>query len=177
MRSLKKQQGAALIIALILLIVITILALNGMTGGIMEMRMSGNEETRSATVHQGQGAADVVAARIICKDGYTTNCLSQSALFTGGPGSTVMSTAMSGTSNISFTSYPSLTATSITAIIKRLYPESGIPNATRISGRESSVRVLQAAFFQIETTYDNTANGGGKAKIVQGFTATIPKAQ
>ena len=64
-----KQQGTALVIGLLLLLVLTILAISGMTTASLEMLMAGNEQYQERAFQ----AADSAVERAIVAGVYNTN--------------------------------------------------------------------------------------------------------
>ena len=173
-----KQSGAVLIVSLILMIVTTLLALIGMESGLMEMRMSGNEESRTDAFQSAQSTLDEVAERIIgsSKKGLTVVQSSLALindLHDGVEGETVLCTS-SVPYGVSSCSDTSLTVTANSGIAKvavtRLSPYEGPPNSRRRSGDEYSYPLFKEAYYKIEVEQDETASGGGRVKVVQGIT-------
>ncbi|HEX5651161.1 MAG TPA: pilus assembly PilX N-terminal domain-containing protein [Steroidobacteraceae bacterium] len=64
-----RQQGAALVVGLLLLLVLTILAISGMTTASLEMLMAGNEQYQERAFQ----AADSAVERAITAGIYNTN--------------------------------------------------------------------------------------------------------
>ena len=178
MTTFKQQRGVVLVVALIIMIVITLLTISGMSGGIMEMRMSVNEEMRIAALQAAQAAVDEIAERII-EDPVETDLTPLDVAVAGLPGDALVCTsALPSTVSSCTDASLSLVGQSASAndkvAITRLAPEQGNPNPTRIRGREFSVDRFRAAFFQIEAEHDATATAGSRARIVQGYMALIP---
>ena len=160
-----KQEGAVLIVSLILLVVITVLGVAGINSGVMEMRMSVNEEVRTLALQTAQAAVDEVSEK-------TTNFV-----VTGLPGDVVKcSSNLSCVSTTLSLSGPASTVHDEIQV-KRISPEFGNPNSTRRGGNEASLEKFQAAYFQIEAEHDSTENAGGRAKLVQGYMVLVPRVE
>ena len=159
----QKQEGAVLIVSLIILVVITVLGVAGVNSGVMEMRMSANEEVRTLALQTAQAAVDEVAEEtssfvVIGLPGDVVKCsanlsCADTTLSLSGPASTVHDEIQ----------------------IKRIFPEYGNPNATRRTGNEASIEKFQSSYFQIEAEHDSTENAGGRAKLVQGYMVLVPR--
>lgn len=160
---MKNQQGTVLIVSLIILFLVTLLGVSGMNSGILELRMSANDELRTNALQTAQSAVDETAVK------------TSSFIVSGMPGEVVKCTATAGCSNATLALIgPAATTTEVT--ISRLYPETGNPNPTRREGSEFSIEQFKAAFFQIEAENDTTATAGGRAKLVQGYMVLISNA-
>lgn len=61
--SAQSQNGAALVIGLLLLLVLTILAISGMTSAMLELQMAGNEQYQERAFHSAEAGIERAIAR------------------------------------------------------------------------------------------------------------------
>ncbi len=159
----RRQTGSVLLVALVLLLLLTFASTTSMRTSILELKMAGNEESRIGTLELSQSITDEVVGNpnnmvVNGTDGYT-NCTSN---VNGCNISTVA---------INANLVPNTNLSKATVIVTRLSPLS--TPAPR--GINSSADKFYAARFEVDTTYDGTADNQGKAGIVQGVLILIPK--
>lgn len=167
---LTKQNGAALIIALVFLVAITLLGLTSIRSSTMELRMAVNEETRITALEQAQAMIDLVGSdddnlpvtgvsggtSVGCykTDGYTP------------PSSITCSTS---TLTLDTTEFDG----SVYAEVVRLEPVvAPMPRGLGMSGDK-----FESALFGIVGGYDRSDEGLGAAEIEQGKLKPLPKAR
>lgn len=81
-----RQRGVALIVALILLIVITLLGLTAVSGTIMQNKMAANQHDREIAFQSAESALSVVQQRIIGNPGdIARNCQSGGVICPANP--------------------------------------------------------------------------------------------
>ena len=155
-----RQKGAALVVALIMLILVTLIGLSAVNSVILELHISANEEERLLALQTAQAAIDEITAKA---SNFTV---------TGLPGDTVNCTSTLGCTNplLTFTS-PVLSADDKVAIV-RIAPEEG--NPPRLRGSEFSANSFRATFFQAEAEHNERSSGRARAKLVQGYMLLVP---
>lgn len=161
------QEGAALITALIFLVLITMLSLSSMRSSMLEMRQAQNDEIRIAAFEGAQAVIDAVLdsptnmpvvggiGYTICSGNWQEKGCGQAIALPGG----LYQAEMEGGS--------------IAVRVERLGPEFRPPPR----GLGSSARMLTAAAFQIEATYDLVDQRRGHSEITQGVLIVVPKSQ
>lgn len=159
-----KQRGAALLVALIFLIILTLLSVNAMRSSTMELRMAGNEQERRIGFDSAQSARDAVVASnqiavtnigdVICF-GFSTspNC-------TG-----------SNTSNVTLSTANGVgTENSVRTTLAAI---ASCPRSSGNSyGGDSSFNTGApggCAYFAVESTYDATDRRGGRVATQEGY--------
>lgn len=159
------QRGAALITSLIILVAVTIITLTSLGNTLLELRMSTNEESSMQAFQSAQAAIDEVIKN------EKTN-----VIVTGNIGHTNCSTyypnacEMNGVT-LSNPPFKNLSGAMINTIqITRTSNEICPPRMSR----GSSCTKVQGVNFDIESTYDNTLSGLGKAVLTQGFVRLVP---
>lgn len=156
----RRARGAALVTALVLLIVITLLTVTAMRFSTLEMRMASNEEQRLSAFQSAQAAIDAVIAN--------------TAHFpvTGTAGFTNCTANMTGCdrNGITLSGAPFSTATTFVTV-ERLSPDTlPIPR-----GVETSSDKFSAAGFSVNSFFDGSGLGTGSVRIVQGYLVLAPK--
>ena len=158
----ERQNGAVLLIALIMLIVLTLIGVNGMRTGISELRMSANEEERVLAQQTAQAVIDEVSqtpGHFIVK---------------GLPDNVVICTKDSGLCDNETLEHSGIDAAltaDTTVMIRRLYPETS--NPPRMRYREWGTG-FNAAYFQVESEHDVQGSSHGWAKLIQGYVLMVP---
>lgn len=159
------QRGAALLVGLALLLVVTILATSSVRFSMNSLRGAVNEELRVDAFHRAQSLIDATLTRtgntaVIGKAG-DTNCLP----------------AMSGCNRNTLTlpeatdeMLAELSASEVAVTVRRLGPEFLPP--PRTSGY-SAVK-FRSAHLQVESRYDQTADGYGRAELAEGVAVVVP---
>lgn len=170
----RRQQGAALATALLILIVLTLLGLAAMRGSRLELRLSQNAESRVNALQSAQAIADGVT--------QTDSNLS----IASGPG--YIGCYLPGSSDAQPDSVPFACATSTIAApievslrsytyarVVRESPEF-LTTAT-LRGAGNSGRSYDFARFTVIGGYDHSADGFGAAEVVQGQLKLHAKSQ
>ena len=159
----KRQQGSVLLISLVFLVILTLAATTSMRTSTMEMRMAGNEEIRVSTLEMAQSIVDEVVGNpdnvIVSGDVGYVNCTANVA----GCNETSVT--------IDEALLPAAEAGKAQVIVERLSP--ALSPAPR--GINSSADAFLAARFEVDATYDGTADGEGRAGIVQGVIVLVPR--
>ncbi len=159
----KRQQGAILVIALIMLVAISLLTISSMSASKIGLHMSQNEESRVVAEQSAQAMADFIVS-----DPSTTPVI-------GGPGFTICTAGEAGcTSNALPVANPVLAAAvaadHISARVQRLAPAFRPP--PRIVG--SSIDKFTSATFSVTSTYDRSDEALGRQQIVEGVSVLVP---
>jgi len=146
-KPLRQQSGAALLVALSFLVVITLISLSAMRSSTTELRLASNNEEQIAALQVAQAAID--------------NAVSDPDNFvvTGTSGTLNSQITISGLTEFTHASM-SLTEGSTTL------PPRGLG---------VSADKFQATQFDISAQYDNVSAGRGHATIGQGLVLLIPK--
>lgn len=161
----KLQNGAALVVALLVLIIVTLIGLAGMRTGVLELHMSLNDEQRMRFSQTLQGSLEWVSSG---NWDATKKLLSSKIKLKGLPGEiTQCSSNYSGCPDSTWpgSATPPFSSNE-TIVVRRLYPSYAPP--PRMRGYEYSVGI-PAAFYQIEATYNAKNNDSGYARAVQGM--------
>lgn len=157
------QRGVVLVISLIFLMLLTLAATATMQTSTIELRMSGNEEVRLATAELTQSIIDQVA-------GDPNNLpISGSVGYINCTPNVTGCTENAVTINTSL--LPASEASKARVIVQRMGPE--LTPAPR--GINSSADAFFAARFEVDTTYDGTADNEGRANFVQGLMVLVPR--
>jgi len=146
--SINNQSGAALLVALSFLVVITLISLTAMRSTTTELRLANNNEERVAAEQLAQSAIDTVLS-------------DPSNFIVTGTEDTTYDVALS-TSEIS-------EFANATVSLK----EGATTNPPR--GLGVSAEKFQGTLFHVDGTYNNVANGRGQAFVGQGVVMLIPK--
>jgi PilX N-terminal len=175
----KLQSGAALVVALLILIVITALSLAAMRSSTMQLQMASNDEHRMDAFQTAQAAIDYVIS-------IRTDPVSPENYFPviGGAGY-ALCTACPGSGYPCFPRLPENQSCTVSTVslpappfsdysqvqVLRLPPDLRPPPR----GTETSIEKFDAATFQVDSVYDQSAAGRGKAELVQGYIILVPK--
>lgn len=166
--AIKYQRGAALFIALIMLVALTLVTLASLNTSLLQLRMSANEESRTFAFQSAQSAIDdVINIDYIARQPTTTDQTKQYFAITGSVGYTRCTPNWLGggpcnTSTMTLTSPMDGTTSGPNQIkVTRLTD----PTTTR------SAKCPSAATFQIDGIYDRSTLGLGKSNLVQGYIA------
>lgn len=164
-RQPKYEQGAALVIALVFLVAITLLGLTSIRSSTMELRMAINEETRITAMEQAQAMIDLVesdeANLPVSSDGanVTVGCYADPAT-----AACPTNTMTLNTSDFDGDVY---------AEVIRLEPAvAPMPRGMGMSGDK-----FDTALFGIVGGYNRSSEGLGAAEIEQGKIKPLPKAR
>lgn len=163
--SMKRQEGAALFMALMFLIIITMLSLSAMRSSIMELRMAGNQEEQMYAVQRAQAAIDATvtdpANTPVIGSVDDTTCLPNAT------GCTRNTLDLSDTTNLQ----EDIDAGYIDIQVRRIRPlERAAP---RTIGTSASV--FSYATFEVRGEYDALDAGRGSAQVYEGVMVLISK--
>jgi Tfp pilus assembly protein PilX len=161
------QRGAVLLLALVLMAVITVVAASVVRFSVSGMRVAVNEELKSDAHQNVQSLVDAVLAvpqnLMVDAPVNATNCVN------GISGCTTNTLVLRDNAGNVVTS-GNLAASGSTVRVRRIAPDLSTP--PRNTGY-SAVR-FQAAFLQVESGYDGTEAGWGRAELSEGVTAIVP---
>lgn len=153
-----RQQGTALMVAMIILTGITLLSLAGANTSILELRMARNTEATATT----QQTALAVLDFIISDD---TN------LPVTGPLDTPVPVTLPDDPGVPGELFDTVAGESITATASRLIDCAPPPRA-RLA---SSLTSYSAFVYEASVTIDKNATGNGRAGMAQGYILLGPK--
>jgi len=158
LNSSNRQNGAALFMALVILLAITMLSMASLQTSILELRMSGNTESTARSMHMSQAAIDVVL-----------NDVSTNFAIVGGLG------YKNCTSNVSIT--PACNEFNVTLPSPQFDNDSKITierlsNAACVSG--SSCTMFKGVTYSIYSEFDKVNEGLGRVHLLQGLVRIIP---
>jgi len=163
-KSMQKQSGAILVIALMFLVAITLFTVSSMRSSKIGLQMAQNEESRIAAVQAAQALADAIVANpastpVVGKTGYTA--------------------CTAGESNCDRYDLPvdndqlysAVSSSYISARVERIGTVFRPP--PRIV--ESSIDKFTSASFKVITEYDRVDEGLGRQQITEGVLVLVPK--
>lgn len=163
----RKENGAALFVALVFLVVITLISINAMRSSTLELKMASNEQEHAKAVQSAQSAiaAAIESDNIIATNDGDITCFNTPPTNSG-------ITCDRGPYTLSGSGYDSKNFLAVEMIGTGSCPP-GIANSVRGG---SSVRATSGgttssgtcAYMTIDSKYDATATGGGLAEIVEG---------
>ena len=160
-----RQRGAALFTSLIMLIALTLVALASLGTSLLELRMSGNEEMAMSAFQSAQAGVDVVLNDALAEE-------PQVVLARGAKGDTTCY-------NVAGCTFP-IPANLVPLPVKSAYSKITITQtddrgtAPRSRRFATSTRLFSAAYFEVESVFDKSAIGQGKAGVVEGFLQLLP---
>lgn len=168
------QRGSALIVALVLLVVVTLISITAMQTSTMELRMAGNEQeykigldaVESATnmaIHSDQlviGANDTTSCFFFGAQGDTTDCDTVQELDAGGGISTVANNNVVRVTVAGTAGCPPGMATSLTLQRHNVVDDGS-------SGGS-------CAYLRAVSSYDRTGQMGSRVETEQGFVRFLP---
>lgn len=167
MKGRRGQGGATLMIALVLMALLTVGAAATLKFSTSGLRVAVNEELRSDAFQRAQSLVDGVLAEpanlMLVADVDETNCV------TGVAGCTLSTLVLRDYAGQPVTS-TQLASWDSRVKLRRIGPETSTP--PRATGY-SAVR-FEAAFLQVESGYDGTADGWGQASLSEGVTIIVP---
>lgn len=145
---IRKQNGAALLVALSFLVVITLISLTAMRSTTTELRLAANNEERISAEQMAQSAIDSIVSD---------------------PGNFVVSGSEGSTET------PALDNTILSEFGEAAVTltEGATTNPPR--GLGVSAEKFQGTLFHVDGEYDDLANGRGQAFIGQGIVLLVPK--
>ena len=145
----KTQSGAALLVALLFLVVITLISVTAMRSTTTELRLASNNEERVAAEQVAQSAVDSVMSD------------PNNFVVTGTEG-TIDSSVTLSSSDVSEFAHATITLTEGATTVP--------PRGLGVSAEK-----FQGTLFHIDGDYDNVAGGRGQAFIGQGIVLLVPK--
>lgn len=158
-----RQDGAILVISLVILIAITLLTISSMRSSNIGLRMAQNEESRIAAAQGAQALADAILS-----DPQTTPVI-------GGSGFTICTAGVSGCNrndlpiaNADIAYY--IATGDLTGRVQRMGPIFRPP--PRVV--ESSIDKFASAAFEVTATYDRADESLGRQQIVEGVMVLVP---
>lgn len=156
-----QQRGAVLIISLVLLTGITLVSLSSLDMGLLELVMSGNEESRMKAFQQAQAGVDAIISDesnfAVSGTAGETNCTA------GRSGETCSRTSL--TLPGSFDTGKHWAAT------ERLNPVFGCP--PRAFG--TSCDIFRVAHFSVDSRFTDVAARGGRSQVLEGYMVVVPQ--
>jgi PilX N-terminal len=168
MRSLHlhcRQRGVVLVVSLLVLLLLGIIATTVARTNLLQLRMAGNDEARTAAMQQALAVVDAVLPSAVGAApaggvGYRL-CLADSA----DPGCDEYSLALAG---------GALPATGNTAVaVTRVAPlEERMP--VLAEAQANSTVYYRVAKLEVQVSYDGSAAGIGRATIAQGLLLRLP---
>jgi Tfp pilus assembly protein PilX len=163
--TIASERGAVLLIALILMALLTVVATSTLRLSTFGLRMAVGEELRSDSLQRAQSLVDDVMASpanlMITNHVGDTNCV------TGVSGCTANTLVLKAGS----TSTIFQAQSSGSVQVRRIGPEYSTP--PRLTGY-SAVK-FEASYLQVESSYDGTAAGWGKASTTEGVAVIVPQ--
>lgn len=163
----RREAGATLLIALILMALVTIGAAATLRFSASGLRVAVNEELRSDAFQRAQSLVDGVLAQP--QNLMVTLALDQTNCVAGVSGCDQNSLLLRDYAGAAVTS-TQLSSWDSEVLLRRVGPETSTP--PRATGY-SAVR-FQAAYLQAESRYDGTADGWGQAALNEGVTVIVP---
>lgn len=161
--SAKAETGSVLLISLVFLLILTLGATTAMRTSSLGLKMANNEEIRVTTMEMTQSIIDEVVGN------------PDNLIVSGGVGWVNCTANVAGCSKndvtIDTNLLPLAEANKARVIVQRLAP--ALTPAPR--GINSSADAFFAARFEVDTTYDGTADNEGKAGIVQGVLILVAR--
>ena len=161
LNSMKRQTGAALFTVLILLVALTLVSLTSLGGSLLELRMAANEEAEMSAFQRAQAGVDAVlsdatANFVVSGNVGHRNCYNRSGC------------------EATIAALPEPVGSDNTIVIERL-TETACPPRTRDSA--TSCANQGAVTFSLQSEFDATDSGQGKAEINQGYIQLVPAGQ
>jgi len=161
--SIARQDGAILMISLVILIAISLLTISSMRSSNIGLRMAQNEESRIAAEQGAQALADAIVS-----DPQTTPVVGGSGYTICTPGETACHRYDLPVAN-SVIAY-NISSGDLTARVQRMGPIFRPP--PRVV--ESSIDKFSSAAFEVTATYDRADESLGRQQIVEGVMVLVP---
>lgn len=156
----KNQDGAALVTALLILLILTILSLSAVRFTTLGKRVALNDELRVSAFQTTQSIIDAAISN------------PANTPVTGNEGDTFCTAGSTGCTQYIVTLPSEVSSLNASVRITRLAP-TGLTAPPRKIG--SSLVQFAAAKFEVEGTYDQTAAGLGQSTIREGVLVLVPK--
>lgn len=157
----RQHSGAALVTALLILIVLTILSLSAARFTSFGKRIAVNDEHRAAAFQLAQSAIDA-----------TIENQESSLPITGNVGDVTCMVGVAGCNYSTITLPAALLAANVSAKATRLGPD-GLTRAPRLDDSAASTFNVKAAKFEVEGTYNEVAGGRGLSVIREGILSLV----
>lgn len=160
---LSRQRGAALAIAMILLVGITVVSVAALNSGTLELMMAGNQEAKMSSFQRSQDGVDATSSilgnfLVFGPIGYK-NCT---------PGFATKYGITCATNNVVFPDAYDSSDTEV--LIERESPDLRCPPR----GMATSCETFKVATFSVDSRFDKTSSRGGRTELVQGFLVLVP---
>ena len=166
---MRPERGAALLVALVVMAVLSVLAASVVRFSIAGLRVAVNEELRADAFQRAQSLVDMALA------------VPQNLMIDGAVGDTNCVNGVSGCTRNTLTLYYATGGSAVTAgelasngdsiRVTRIGPETSTP--PRGTGY-SAIR-FQAGYLEVESGYDGVDAGWGQAALTEGVTAIVPQ--
>jgi len=163
-KSLRRQNGAILVIALIFLVAITLFTISSMRSSKIGLLMAQNEESRIAAVQAAQALADAIVSNpastpVVGTVGYTA--------------------CTAGQYNCDRNDLP-INNEVLESAVASAYLSARVERTGTIFRPpprvvESSIDKFTSASFTVVTEYDRVAEGLGRQQITEGVLVLVPK--
>lgn len=164
----RSQRGAVLLVALVLMALVTVLAASLVRFSMSGVRLAVSEELRSDAFQNAQSLVD--AAMAAPQNLMVTGRIGDTNCVAGVTGCTTNTLALRDNAGNLVTS-ANLADSGSSVRVRRIAPEVSTP--PRATGY-SAVR-FEASFLQVESGYDGTSGGWGRAEVSEGVTAIVPR--
>lgn len=161
--SIRRQDGAILVMSLVILIAISLLTISSMRSSNIGLRMAQNEESRIAAEQGAQALADAIVS-----DPETTPVTGDSGFTICTPGVAACDRYDLPVSN-SVLAYD-ISSGDLSARVQRMGPLFRPP--PRVV--ESSIDKFSTTSFEVTATYDRADESLGRQQIVEGVLVLIP---
>lgn len=156
-----KQQGLAMITALMVLIALTLIVLSGSRNSTMQLRMSSNLQSRIDALEYAQSGLDFVKnnENITIGTGVSSVCYGDMSSFYA---ASIAAVSSSCTPTDVLPS-PIDTNTGL-LLVREVALEGDLP-----PNMSTSVGLVEASYFRVYSAYDNTDNGQGRVMLGGGL--------
>jgi hypothetical protein len=160
------QNGAALIVALLFLVIVTLISMSNMRTTTLELQMAGSHQLQMEAVERAQSVVDGTLDQttnfvVIGGAGYTNCTVNLPSADCDEQTLTLPSAAP----------FQSTVTDAVSAKVVRLSPDVIRPPR----GLGSSITAFDAATYAVRGHYDETSLGFGRAEVVQGYMMLVPK--
>lgn len=166
---MRTERGAALLVALVVMAVLSVLAASVVRFSIAGLRVAVNEELRADAFQRAQSLVDMALAvpQNLMIDGVVgdTNCVN------GVPGCTRNTLTLYYATGGSAVTASELASNGDSIRVTRIGPETSTP--PRGTGY-SAIR-FQAGYLEVESGYDGVDASWGQAALTEGVTAIVPQ--
>lgn len=171
MHRMRKERGTALVIALVILVAVTLLAVAAVQTSVMEMRMAANDETSMQIFQEAESAIDVGISKI---DEYRAKIGG-----VGSPAVTLNDTAnnirdiQNAQPEIFENMDPASGETDTLVVTMRKIAECLPPPRIRSA---TSIKEYTRHDYMVRSEVDRSGSGEGKVELEQGFVYLAPGA-